>query len=225
MDVAKELIAILGGTTAAVAAIAWLAKSLLTHVLSKDIDTYKIELSAKYDFEVERLRAELSKQALEHEIKYRRVDEKVAKHLEGTYRHLFRFYKSVSDYVKILEWSGEPSKEEKLKTASNTNRAFWDYFLENRIYIPPRFYERIQELARKLNTIASDFAAGQRREARGVAPKPEEDYWPTAFDAVEEEATPLFTEIVLAVQKRLGVQDDDTGTSPGPDLKPEWPTV
>ena len=111
----RELTVLLGGTVAAVAAVAWLARSLTAHILSKDLEHYKVALQAQNELELEKLRAELARQTLEHEIRFRRVDDKVAEVLADVYRHLFRLYESVSKYVKVVEWSSEPSKEEKLK--------------------------------------------------------------------------------------------------------------
>ena len=208
MDVLKGLVTILGGTAIAVAALAWLAQSIVTHFLSKDIEKHKDHLASQSALELEKLRAEFARQALEHEVRFRRVDEKVAAHLAEVYQRLFRLYENVSSLVKFLEWSNEPSKEEKFKATSEANRAFWDYFLPNRIYIPPKLYEQIRGVANKLTDIANDFGRALRREARGVVME-EEDHWTKAFDAIELEASPLFTAMVHEVQKRLGVQDFD----------------
>ena len=136
--------------------------------------------------------------------------------MDETYRRLLRFFQSVTSYIHPAEWPGEPSKEEKLKTASAANKAFWDYFLENRVYVPPRLYERIREVADKLTTVANEFAIGQRQEARGVIPKEGDDYWPKAIHAVQEEVDPLYTVLVVAIQRRLGVQDDTADAPPVP---------
>ncbi len=193
MDALKELVTILGGTAMAIAAMAWLAKSLLTHFLSQNVESHKQELAAQSALELEKLRAEFARQAIEHEVRFRRVDEKVAEHLTEIYQRLFRLFENVSSLVKFLEWSSEPPKEEKLNAVAEANREFWDYFLPNRIYVPPQLYERIRAVANKLADIAKDFDRGLRREARGVAADKEEDNWTKAFNAVQDEASPLFT--------------------------------
>lgn len=203
MDILKELGIILGGTAIGVAALAWLAKSLMTHLLSKDIEQWKAQLDAQNKLEIEKLRADLAKQALEHEVKYRRVDEKVAEHLAGIYQRLFRFYESVSNYVAIIEYSNEPPKDAKLTTVADANGEFWEYFLPNRIYVPPKLYQEIRKVANKLADITKDFSSGLRREEKGIGDL-EEDYWGKAFRAVQDEASPLFTTLVHEFQKRLG---------------------
>lgn len=146
----------------------------------------------------------------QHSIQARRsrsVDEKVAEVLNETYQRLFRLYESVSSYVKIIEWSHEASKDGKLEVAEESNREFWDYFLLNRIYVPPRLYEEIRTMAGKLTDIANGFTRVRRREERGLVRDDEEDGWMTAFKSMESEAGPLFKSVVRQIQERLGIHD------------------
>ncbi|MCC6127560.1 MAG: hypothetical protein IT426_21595 [Pirellulales bacterium] len=163
--------------------------------------------------EFDNMQVIVGNQLLEQEDRSRRVDEKVAEVLDETYRRLFRVYESVSSYVKVLEWSHELPKEEKLTLASNANHEFWDYFLLNRIYIPPRLYEQIRTMAGKLTDIANGFTSVRRREERGLVDGVENG-WTTAFKAMENEAGPLFKSLVRQIQERLGIQDtEETDTT------------
>ena len=212
MDVVKELVTILGGTVAAVAAVAWLARSLATHLLSKDLERHKAALQAQSVLELEKLRAELTRRTLEHEVRFRRVDEKVAEVLAELYRRLLRLYEAVSKYVKIVELSSEPSKEEKLKIVTEANDEFWESLLPNRVYVPPKLYGRVQSIARKLGDIADEMTHALERDRRGTSGC--DDGWLEAYHAVEKEVSPLFKEIVQEVQKRLGVEDTEDQDSP-----------
>jgi hypothetical protein len=201
MDTVTYLIKILGGTGMAIAALAWLTRSLLTHFMTKDIEGHKAALAAQNALELEKLRAEFTRQALEHEVQFRRVDEKVAEHLNEVYKRLHHFYETVHSFVQPLEWSNAPSKEEKLKTASDASKEFWDYFLANRVYIPPGLYSRIHDLANKLADIAKDFNRGLHGE------REKEYYWTEAWESINDGATPLFSALVREIQRRLGVED------------------
>ena len=90
MEVFNELVTILGGTTIAVTALAWLTRSLLTHWMSKDIERHKAQLASQNKLKIEKLRAELTRQTLEHEVQFRRVDERVAEHLAQAYFDFMR---------------------------------------------------------------------------------------------------------------------------------------
>ncbi|MGD0516782.1 MAG: hypothetical protein ABSA26_04535 [Thermoguttaceae bacterium] len=208
MDRLNSVLTILGTSAvgaSAVAVLAFLARSLTIHFLSKDIEGYKATLQAKNEIELEKLKADLTKQTLEHEIRFRRVDEKVAKVLAGVYRRLQTLHDSVAKYVSVLEWSNEPSKEDKLKIASETNDIFVKYFVPNRIYIPPKLYEQIDLFAKNIRKIAYKMtdALVEAREGR----QSDKDGWSEAYDAVESEAKPAFEKIVQEIQKRLGIKD------------------
>ncbi len=217
MGILEHVLTLLGGTAVAIAALAWLAKSLMSHLLDKGVEQHKAVLRAKTDAEVEKLRAVLERESLEHEVKFRRIDDRVAEHLGEIYARLFKLYESASKYVAILEHSGEPSKKEKFKTVVEANREFWDYFLPNRLYVPPRLFKRIRTVADGLANVVGDFTRGREREEQGRR-LPEEDYWMKAYETFEKEVTPLFTDLVANFQRRLGIDDldaDDSGNEPG----------
>ena len=214
MGTLEQLGVILGGTTVGVAAIAYLAKSLMNHLLSKDLEQHKVQLDEQTKLKLDRLRADITQQNLEHDVKYRRIDEKVSEHLAEIFAKLTVFYECVTSYVSITESGSEPSKKEKLESTVKANDEFWDYLVPNRIYIPPRLYKRIRSVAVKLSEITSKFAAGQRLEENGRL-DPEENYWDLAIESIKEEATPLFNDLISDFQQRLGIHDyeeDDENT-------------
>lgn len=221
MGILEQMLTLLGGTVAAIAALAWLVKSLMTHLLDKDVEQHKALLRAKTDAELEKLRAVLERESLEHEVKFRRLDEQVAEHLGEIYAKLFKLYESASKYVAIMEHSGEPSKEEKFKTVVEANREFWDYFLPNRLYVPQRLFKRIRTVADGLANVVGDFTRGRVREEQGRR-LPEEDYWEKAYETFEKEVTPLFTDLVAEFQRRLGIKDFDDDDS---DNEPRGNTI
>ena len=59
-------------------------------------------MNAQAKLETEKLRAELTQRALEHEVKFRRVDEQVAERLSGVYQLLLASFQSVASYVAIF---------------------------------------------------------------------------------------------------------------------------
>ena len=206
-----EAFAQLGVFATGVLALGWLSRSLVTHFMSKDIEKFKIELMAQSDVAIERMRSDLTKHALEHEVTYRRVDAKVAEHLAEIYYRLVTFYDSVCSYVHPFEWGGEPRKAEKLEITRKASEEFRTYFRRHRVYVPDSLHSRVSEFNDKLVDIATKFAAGLERQSRGDY---EKDHWSEGFRAIKDEASPLFTAIVADVQKRLGVADSEDGEAP-----------
>jgi len=204
----EQILLILGGSGILVTAVAWLIRSLVTHLLSKDVENFKEQLKAANALELERLRSELAIHALEHEVKFRRIDEKVAKHLNIIYQRLFKLYEAVGKFVSIIDFAGEPTKEEKLEIATQYNTEFWNYFLHNRVYVPPTLYKQIREFGELITKIANDFGRGLENEKRGLSAG--ESHWLSAYEDMKERATPMFTALVDEIQRRLGVVDPPT---------------
>ena len=64
----KEIIFAISASGFATAALAWLAKKIVSHFLSKDIEAYKVKIEAESAVEIERLRNSLRQIAYEHEV-------------------------------------------------------------------------------------------------------------------------------------------------------------
>lgn len=201
----EETLKILGGAAILVTAVAWLIRSLIAHFLTKDVMKYREELKAANAVELEKLRSELAMQALEHEVRVRRLDDKIADHLTAVYQRLFRFYESVHNYVKILEHADEPSKIEKHSAVIKAGEEYWDYLLLNRCYVPPKLFKQIREVGDTLSTSSRELSYYLDDKKKGQ--EAEEDGWMKAYKDTKEKATPMFSALVAEVQRRLGVGD------------------
>ena len=205
------------GLTAGYSSVGELREHVLCHMMSivgrltvpKLADVGEQDITTTGDSRIGGISANRDGQQFAQTNQSRSVDEKVAEVLNGTYQKLLRLYESVASYVKVLEWSHEPPKKEKLQIVETANHEFWDYFLLNRIYIPPRLYEEVRTMAGKLTDIANGLTHALRREERGLVRDDEEDGWMTAFNSMENEAGPLFKSVVRQIQERLGVRDTE----------------
>ena len=84
----QQFVTMLGGFTAVVFALAWLIRSLVTHVLSKDLEKFKTSLKAQADVEIERLRAALQMEGYRDQVRFGRLHEKQANTLALLYEQL-----------------------------------------------------------------------------------------------------------------------------------------
>jgi hypothetical protein len=201
----KQLIVILGGTTAGVVAIAFLARSIILHLLSKDIEAYKAKLKAHSDIEIERLKNELKMQSFEHETRFRKLHEKVADTISETYPLLNKTYMSIKSLVSPAEFGGEPNKEEKAKIAQENSREFIKYFLDHRIYYPKGLYKKIDDFYKLLVGSATTFTLAHRMNNPGG--RSDIDKWHEAWRAIVEKAEPLFEEMNAEFQRILGFRE------------------
>ena len=202
-DVIKEIGIVFTGGSLLVVLLAYLSKTLLTNWMDQAVESHKANLQAANEAAAERLRSDLARQALEHEVKYRRNDEKVAEKLDGLYRKLFTLYNNVCSYVSIIDWSDEPSKDEKQKAVIAANKEFWDYIVIERLYIPKLLYSRTRQLASTLVDIVQDFGRNQKLEQGGH--DFDEGYWGRAFNKANDEAAKVFTAVVDEFQQYIGM--------------------
>src|SRR5215831_2177738 len=103
MHVMKAFLEFFGGTVVAFAAVAWLARSIITHWLSKDVETYKNQLKAEANVALERVRSDLQIMAARRNIEYSRIHEKRLEIISELSNKLNAFYQHVNAYVSPWE--------------------------------------------------------------------------------------------------------------------------
>lgn len=158
-----ELLKFLGASAAGMAALAWLAQSIYRHWLDKDVERFKSELHHEHEFQMEKLRSDLRIRSIEHEIRFRGIHEGQAQVIANTYAKLQRLHEVIVRYARFIEFGGEPSKEEQLKTADDANRQFREYFNARRLFLPEETAKMASDLANKLVSLANVYGRLQRR--------------------------------------------------------------
>jgi hypothetical protein len=144
--------------------LGWLAKSLMSQLLTKDLEAFKVSLKTEADSSAQQLRNDLEKTAFEHEVKFSKLHEKRAEVIAETYSLLVVAHRELSNFVSIVEWSNEPSKKEKYFTAMNAVTDFYLFFSKNKIYIPKEACEQIEEFVLEMRKKAIGFGVHLRHE-------------------------------------------------------------
>ena len=96
----ENIIAFLGGSTILIGAVAWLAKTIVSQGLSKDLAVFKTELQQKSSIEIQKVSVLHSKRA-----------EVIAE----LYRLLVEYIGAAESYASPVEYGGEDTKDEKSK--------------------------------------------------------------------------------------------------------------
>jgi len=120
------------------------------------------------------------------------------------YRRLYRLYECVVSLVKDIEGE-EPTKQQKWAETEEANKEFWNYFLENRLYVPHPLFKQTRAVGDKLSGIAGEYWSNLRREGEGR--RVEDGYWTNVVKEANEEAGELFSALVAEFQRRMGVFD------------------
>jgi hypothetical protein len=101
MDVWQEVVKILGTVAIVMAALGWLARSLATHFLSRDIEQYKSHLYADTTRAVETLKADLQLAAKEHQIRFNTLHEKRVEVLADLYGRLWQLFQMMQQLAAM----------------------------------------------------------------------------------------------------------------------------
>ena len=145
MSPAEIIVASIGGTAALLTAFGFLARSIVLHLLSRDIEKFKIELQSQKDAEIQRLSFQLRTLAEDHQIRYERLHQRRDEAIAGLYSRIAGFHKALQTYlghaVILGKERSEPSKR-RLWTAVDDLK---EYAEINRIYFhDARHRSRIQ---------------------------------------------------------------------------------
>ena len=186
----KEMLEMFGLQGLFLLAVAWFVRSTFLKYLDKDVEQYKTRLK---------------QEALEHEIQYRRVDERVADALSEIFANLHNLFEAGFNYAKMLGLKDGPSREELYESVRNANHSLNScLYNKNRLYIPPKLFEKVEKVQKKL----AENARGLSFAENVPPPSDHEDPWMKAYKEFQLEINPIFSEIVAEFQNRLGVNDE-----------------
>src|SRR5690606_27647479 len=100
----QTIVLALGGNLALVAVLGWLSKSLISQLLAKDIESFKIALKSESESASEKLRHELEKAMIEHQVRFSKLHEKRAEVIAELYSLLVQAYWDLQSFVSPAEW-------------------------------------------------------------------------------------------------------------------------
>ncbi len=148
MDAWQSIVLAVGGNAALLAVLAWLARSFGSQLLAKDLETFKASLSAASSEASERLKHQLQLVAHEHQVRFTKLHERRAEVIERLYALLVEAQWAGQSFVSVIEWAGEPPKEQKYTTAMNKFAEFFREFDKNRIFLPEAVCKQLDEFLR-----------------------------------------------------------------------------
>ena len=100
--------------------LAYLAKSLISQWLTKDIESYKAKVKAAGDLTVEQTKAALAMTALEHQVRYSKLHERRAEVPAELYRLLVEAHNKAHQYaVQLAGLTAKMNPTSMLREASS----------------------------------------------------------------------------------------------------------
>jgi hypothetical protein len=204
----EDALKFVGGVAIALGAVAWLIRSLIQHVLSKDVETFKNQLRTQSDLELERLRHSLKLVAAEHEKRTHLLQERRAQVIAELYSKLMDFLGAAESFASLVEWSGEPSKDEKAAKLGDVAAGFHGYFIRHRIYFTPELCVKVDALFKEVHADMLSYRvwmAHAKDRDGGRAAERMHDAWTKAWETMSNKAPPLTRAIEQEFRSLLGV--------------------
>ena len=150
MNAWQSILVALGGNAILLIALGWLARSLGSQILAKDLERFKSELAATSHTAIERSKHELQMLALEHEVRFSKLHEKRASVVAEIYGLLVEAHWASQSFVSAVGFAGDPPKSQQYNSAMNASAEFYRFFEKNRIYLPTEVCRQLDEFIRNI---------------------------------------------------------------------------
>jgi hypothetical protein len=199
----------LGGYAVLLACLGFLAKSIINHYLSKDIEKYKEQLKANSELAQKELENSLKLIAIEHNIRFKSLHEKRAEVIAELYRRLSEAVNYTRSFLSLFEVDGDKSKPEKYEDAMRKFFDFGSYFEKHRIYFSQDHCDLIDAFFEKLRNPCIEFM-----NYLDVSPHDPDmvrrkgEVWVQAWRSVRDNIPPAQRALEDEFRKILGVKVD-----------------
>ncbi len=205
MNVWETIFIAVGGNAALLVLLGWLARSFGAQLLAKDLEKFKMELSAATSNASEHLKHELQKTALEHQVRFSKLHERRGEVVAEIYSLLVEAHWAIESFVSPMEWVGEPSKKEKYLEAYNKPVEFFRYFDKHRIYLPQELCDQLEAFMRGMRTIVIGFGTYVQIEHPNEKTDCEKQkIWAEAYEYMDKEAPKARAALEAELRKLLG---------------------
>lgn len=140
-EMVEAIITAIGGTAILLATVGWLVRSLIGQYLSKDLESYKVQLQSQTQIELENLKSQLAINASSHQIKFSRLHEKQANIVEELYFDVNR----LDQLSKLLigVFVSDTAVKQKQERAEEILEEYLELnakFYQNKLYFTPEVF-------------------------------------------------------------------------------------
>ena len=153
----REFLEILTGAGVAGAVVVFLGRAIVTHWLSKDLESFRIQLRTASEKELERMRNDLERAATEHRIRFSHLHERQAEVIAEVFGRLERVHQAFKKWMSPMQ----PGGVDMFKLRDETAEAYLElvrYYYPHAIWLDPDTCNAINELIDGLWESFIDFA-------------------------------------------------------------------
>ena len=190
MNTMEVILASIGGSALMLAAVGFLVRSLIVHLLTKDISVFK---------------SDLEKVAFEHQIRFSQLHEIRAKTTASLYASIVALVKEANIFVSYAISADEKTNQKHLSQLWKAADEFKDIFHKNRIFYSESICAKIDELNESLSEPISELVmhvelSQKANEWEGLVSS-----WDNAKEQLDGKSPAIKREIEHEFRKLLGV--------------------
>ena len=190
MELWQSLLVAVGGNAALLLVLAFLGRSLMSTILTKDLEKFKADLQVA---------------AVERQVRFSKLHEKRAEVLAELYKLLVAATWQTTNFASPMEWVGEPDKKTLYVTAINAIAEYFRFFDQHRIWLPADLCAPLEDFAKRLRTPTMGFGVYLKFEHPNESTEKEKfDAWNKAWDAVQTDIPKLRSAIEAQFRSLLG---------------------
>jgi len=192
MGFAEIVITTVLGSGVLIGAVAWLVRSLMLHLLSKDLESFKGQLQLA---------------AFEHQVRFSRLHERRASILADLYSKIVQLHGAASSFVHWYASDRDEEKDRRLKELWQAADEYRGYFERHRIYFDEPTCTIVDSLNDALSKATSVLAAiTHDRNYLAVTQEQAFGLWKTAVGVLDENVPKLKKALEDRFREILGVE-------------------
>lgn len=202
-EIITIIVGSIGGSAALFAVLGFLARSIVVHLLSRDIEKFKLDLQHESQKEMARLQSSLDKCAFEHQTRFGQLHKLRAQVIADIYSKLYEFYWAACSFLRCYHGSDDTQKSNLLKKLEEDREDFTDFFDKHRIYFSGETCSLVDQLAHSLDRAYIPLAMcveGSRRANRQI----QED-WQKSAQIIQKEFPKIKSSLESSFRSLLGV--------------------
>lgn len=203
LEIIIIILSAVGGSAVLFGAVAWIVKSIINHVLARDIEKFKLNLQNESQQELLRLQSSLQLHEFEYQVRFSQLHERLAVATIEVYNKLQCLYAEVKGALASLTMDTR-SVEELRNDLQKAASAFAEYYPRHKILFPKELTDRIDEF----HSLLCEAIIKDRQSERSGQAHPEESRWEklqAEVDQIVDEKLPtLFSSLELHFRKILG---------------------
>lgn len=202
-DLLKSIGVFTAGSAILLTALGFIARSTFLHFLSHDLESHKAKLAADNALALEQFRAQLRKEAFQHE----QLHERRFAVLDELYGRLYETHIAFNEILAPFLVGGEPlgiklRQENAVKEADEKARDFFHYFNSKRVYFDEKLCSIIDEMTEPFARASAEAIGNISPTGYHAKPVPDE-----VRQAFNEKIGPLQRELIARARALLGVSE------------------